>query len=109
MDGQDGGQRKKPHGNPHPKRGSIFKTIITDLTGAGAGEDSKKSPGTTQVQAIVAGEPDRSDRGTGSGNEVRHTSEQGSVKGTHLRYGKLDRGSRSTLIWIDDKGEEGQN
>jgi hypothetical protein len=51
---------------------------------------------------IVAGEPDRSDRGTGSGTEDRHANEQGSVRGTHLWYAKLDRGSRSTLVWIDD-------
>jgi hypothetical protein len=50
---------------------------------------------------IVASEPDRPDRGTGSGNGVRHASEQGSVRGTHLWYAKLDRGSRSTLVWID--------
>jgi hypothetical protein len=24
------------------------------------------------------------------------------VRGTHLWYAKLDRGSRSTLVWIDD-------
>ena len=35
MDGQ--GQRRKPDGNRNPKRGSIIKTIIADLTGAGGG------------------------------------------------------------------------
>jgi hypothetical protein len=54
--------------------------------------------------SIVASEPDRPDRGTGSGNEVRLASEQGSVRGTHLRYAKMDRGSRSTLVWVDDPG-----
>jgi hypothetical protein len=58
----------------------------------------------TENTSIVADEPDRSDRGTGSWYEVRHASEQGSVKGTHLWYAKLDRGSRSTLVWIDDPG-----
>jgi hypothetical protein len=56
------------------------------------------------LPTIVANEPDRLDRGTGSGNEDRHVSEQGSIRGTHLRYAKLDRGSRSTLVWIDDPG-----
>jgi predicted alpha/beta-fold hydrolase len=36
------------------------------------------------VPDIVAGEPDRSDRGTGSGNGDRHANEQGSVRSTHL-------------------------
>jgi hypothetical protein len=58
----------------------------------------KAQVGTT----IVASEPDRSDRGTGSGNGDRHANEQGSVGGTHLWYAKLDRGSRSTLVWFDD-------
>jgi hypothetical protein len=44
MDGQDGaGQRKKPHGNPHPKRGSIKQGIIGGWFGkkdsSGAGND----------------------------------------------------------------------
>jgi hypothetical protein len=60
------------------------------------------------VTTIVASEPDRSDRGTGSGNGDRHANEQGSVGGTHLWYAKLDRGSRSTLVWFvpdpDDLG-----
>jgi hypothetical protein len=56
------------------------------------------------LHTIVANEPDRSDRGTGSGNEVRQANEQGSVRGTHLWYAKLDRGSRSTLFWVDDPG-----
>jgi hypothetical protein len=51
---------------------------------------------------IVASEPDRPDRGTGSRNGVPHAGEQGSVRGTHLWYAKLDRGSRSTLVWIDE-------
>jgi hypothetical protein len=33
---------------------------------------------------IVANEPANKDRGTGSGNKVRHASEQGSVRGIHL-------------------------
>jgi hypothetical protein len=57
-----------------------------------------------QDQTIVANEPDRPDRGTGLGNEDRHASEQGSVRGIHLWYAKLDRGSRSTLVWVDDLG-----
>jgi hypothetical protein len=65
MDGQDGGQRKKPHGNPHPKRGSIFKTIITDLTGAGACEDSKKSPVTTTSPGGGAAAKDNTGNGGG--------------------------------------------
>jgi hypothetical protein len=56
------------------------------------------------IKNIVANEPDRSDRGMGTGNEDRHASEQGSVRGTHLWYAKLDRGSRSTLFWVDDPG-----
>jgi hypothetical protein len=55
-------------------------------------------------RTIVASEPDRPDRGTGSGNEVRHAIEQGSIRGTHLWYAKLDRGSRSILVWVDDPG-----
>lgn len=53
---------------------------------------------------IVASESHRPGQGTGSGNEVLHASEQGSVRGTHLWYVKLDRGSRSTLVWVDDAG-----
>jgi hypothetical protein len=44
MDGLDGaGQRKKPHGNPHPKRGAIKQGIIGDWFGkkdsSGPGND----------------------------------------------------------------------
>jgi hypothetical protein len=56
----------------------------------------------TSVPSIVASEPDHSDRGTGSGNEDRRANEQGSIRGIHLWYAKLDRGSRSTLIWVND-------
>lgn len=40
MDGQDGDaqQRRKPHGNPYPKRGAVKKEIIRDWFG-------KKDPG----------------------------------------------------------------
>lgn len=33
MDKQE--ERKKPHGNPYPKRGGIKKQIIRDITGGG--------------------------------------------------------------------------
>jgi hypothetical protein len=58
--------------------------------------------GTSSFRTIVASEPDRPDRGTGSRNGVRHAGEQGSVRGTHLWYAKLDRGSRSTFVSIDE-------
>jgi hypothetical protein len=49
MDGQDGGGSKqkttKPHGNPHPKRGSIMKQIIRDLTGGGGGGGNDSGSG----------------------------------------------------------------
>jgi hypothetical protein len=62
MDGQDSGQRKKPHGNQHPKRGNIMKTIITDWTGGGG--DSKKSPGTATSPG--GGAKDDTNNGGGS-------------------------------------------
>jgi hypothetical protein len=64
MDGQDSGQRKKPHGNQHPKRGSIMKTIITDWTGGSGGGDSKKSPGTATSPG--GGAKDDTNNGGGS-------------------------------------------
>ncbi|KAE8769065.1 hypothetical protein D1007_59404 [Hordeum vulgare] len=50
MDGQDRGgqgqgQRRKPDGNRNPKRGSIIKTIIYDLTGGGGGPATSGSGG----------------------------------------------------------------
>ena len=57
----DEGQRPKPHGNPHPKRGSIIKTIITDLTGGG---DAKKSPDTPTTSG--GGGKDGTSNGGGS-------------------------------------------
>ncbi|PVH32853.1 hypothetical protein PAHAL_9G506100 [Panicum hallii] len=36
MDGQDGGQRKKPHGNPNPRRGSILIGIVKEIAGRSA-------------------------------------------------------------------------
>jgi hypothetical protein len=37
MDKQE--ERKKPHGNPYPRRGDIKKQIIRDLTGGSNGDN----------------------------------------------------------------------
>ncbi|KAK1651011.1 hypothetical protein QYE76_068816 [Lolium multiflorum] len=57
-DAMDNGERKE---NPPPKRGSIIKAIITDLTGGGG--DSKKSPGTTTSPGCDGGKDGNSNGG----------------------------------------------
>jgi hypothetical protein len=54
-----------------------------------------------EVLYIVARILGRVVRGTGSRVEDRNLNEQGSIRGIHLWYGILGRGSRSTLFWIE--------
>ncbi|CAD6203182.1 unnamed protein product [Miscanthus lutarioriparius] len=56
------GQRKKPHGNPNIRRGSILKEIVKDFIGG-----STKNPG-----------GDGSDGGGGGGNDGDNNGKRGS-------------------------------
>jgi hypothetical protein len=64
MDGQDGaGQRKKPHGNPCPKRGAIKQGIIGEWF-------PKKEPGAGNGGSDV-------DKGNGGGGDAGGTAAAG--------------------------------
>jgi hypothetical protein len=77
------------------------KTVDLPCDCNGNNKESLHEPALKRL-SVIASEPDRPDRGTGSGNEDRRANEQGSIRGIHLWYAKLDRGSRSTLIWVND-------
>ena len=56
------------------------------------------------IKTIVARNLGRPGRGTGSRVVGRHSREQGSTRGTHLRYPNSGRGSGSKQFWVDDPG-----